>query len=186
MSIFVILFTAIGLAMDAFAVALASGSPMVISRTRHALRLGSAFGLAQMVMPLIGWFLGISLKKYILDFDHWVAFGLLLFIGLKMCKESFSSEDCVRESTVMSDRRLFLLSVATSIDALAVGVSFAFLDCPVIMAAAIIGVVTFVIAGIGALIGCFCCCIWGRRAEMLGGIILISIGVKILLYHHGI
>lgn len=183
MSLTVILLMAVGLAMDAFAVALASGSALVGSRREHALRLGAAFGAAQMLMPMIGWFLGIRLKGFISSFDHWIAFGLLLFIGLKMLRESFSADACDKEPGLMTGRRLFLLSVATSIDALAVGVTFAFLDCPVVLASSIIGAVTFVIAAAGAYIGCFCCCLWGRRAERLGAVILILIGLKILLEH---
>ncbi len=183
MSLIVIVLTAVGLAMDAFAVALASGNAAVSSRLRHALRLGGAFGLAQMLMPLIGWFLGIRLKHFIVSFDHWIVFGLLVFVGVKMFRESFSGDDCVKGSEPMTARRLFLLSVATSIDALAVGVTFAFLDCPIVLASVIIGAVTFVIAASGAFIGCFCCCLWGRRAERLGAVILILIGIKILLEH---
>ncbi|MBF0387047.1 MAG: manganese efflux pump [Candidatus Omnitrophica bacterium] len=183
MSLVVIFMTAVGLAMDAFAVALASGSAVAGSRWRHALRLGGAFGLAQMLMPLIGWFLGFKLKSVITSFDHWIAFGLLVFIGVKMLRESFSADDCVRSPEPLTARRLLVLAVATSIDALAVGVTFAFLDCPVVQASVIIGVVTFVIAGAGALIGAFCCCLWGRQAERLGGIILILIGAKILVEH---
>ncbi|MEI6437831.1 MAG: manganese efflux pump MntP family protein [Candidatus Omnitrophota bacterium] len=184
MSLIVIFFTAIGLSMDAFAVALASGSAAGSSRVRHALRLGGAFGAAQMLMPLLGWFLGVRLKQVILSYDHWIAFVLLSGIGLKMIWESFSEDDCAKEGSLpITRRRLFLLSVATSIDALAVGVTFAFLDCPVVLASVIIGAVTFVLAGAGAIIGCFCCCVWGRRAERLGAVILILIGLKILLEH---
>ena len=134
-------------------------------------------------MPLAGWALGVRLKSVIVSFDHWIAFGLLLFIGFKMLRESFVDGDRGQEADLMTGRRLFLLAIATSIDALAVGVTFAFLEYPVLLACVIIGVVTFIISALGALIGCFCCSLWGRRAERLGGVILILIGVKILLEH---
>ncbi|MBF0595543.1 MAG: manganese efflux pump [Candidatus Omnitrophica bacterium] len=183
MSLIVIFITAIGLAMDAFAVALASGSAVVTGRVNHSLRLGGAFGLAQMVMPLIGWVLAIRLKHFIFSVDHWIAFVLLALVGFKMIKESFAGDDCAKEPGPMTNRRLFLLAIATSIDALAIGVTFAFLDCPVVLASVIIGAVTFLIAAAGAFIGCFCCCVWGRRAELCGGIVLVLIGIKILMDH---
>ncbi|MBF0569658.1 MAG: manganese efflux pump [Candidatus Omnitrophica bacterium] len=182
MSFLVIFATAVGLAMDAFAVALAAGAVGSV-RTADALRIGGSFGFFQMMMPLAGWVLGTQLKHVIAAFDHWVAFGLLVFIGLKMIHEFFSSSDCERSPQAMTARRLFFLSVATSIDALAVGVSFAVLDYPVLWAAVIIGIVTFIIATAGVLIGRVCCCVWGRRAELAGGIILILIGSKILWDH---
>ncbi len=169
--------------MDAFAVALASGSASVPSRIRHALRLGAAFGAAQAVMPIIGWGLGFWLRHFITAVDHWIAFGLLAFIGVKMIREALFPDDCDKRPDPMNIRRLLVLSVATSIDALAVGLSFALLGQGILVAAALIGVVTFVIATAGGLIGCFCCCVWGRRAEMFGGAVLIMIGLKILLDH---
>ncbi len=237
MNITVILLTAVGLSMDAFAVALASGSSVVGSRWRHALRLGAAFGAAQMLMPLVGWLLGVRLKNWIASVDHWIVFGLLVFIGLKMLKESFrareeinvpfdrvdsgswqgarsappredvsdeqrrqgseaagqidtvissralSPDGCVKKNEPMTGRRLFLLSLATSMDALAIGVTLALVDCPVLVSSMMIGAVTFVIAAAGAFIGAVCCCSWGRWAERLGAVILILIGVKILLEH---
>jgi putative Mn2+ efflux pump MntP len=185
LSFIVIALTGVGLSMDAFAVALASGGSVEVkSRVRHAFRLGAAFGAGQAVMPVAGWYLGSTLKPFIAAFDHWVAFGLLVFIGLKMCRES-QGAGCARGSVVMTRRRLFLLSIAVSIDALAVGVGFAFLDYSIWAAALIIGILTFIISGAGALIGSFCCCVWGKRAELLGGIMLVAIGIKILLDHIG-
>ncbi len=183
MGIFSILFIAVGLSMDAFAVALASGRASVPSRMRHALRLGAAFGLAQMIMPLLGWALGSQLRQFITAFDHWIAFGLLAFIGGKMVRESFSGDACEKPEGPMSPRRLLLLSLATSIDALVVGLSLAFLGQGIFWASALIGLVTFVIATAGGIIGCCCCCVWGRRAELFGGVVLILIGSKILLDH---
>jgi manganese efflux pump family protein len=183
MNYLVIILTAIGLSMDAFAVAIASGGSITEKRTLQAFRIGGSFGFFQMIMPLIGWALGESLKRYITSFDHWIAFGLLAFIGLKMLRESFDREACQRPAEPMTRRRLFFLSIATSIDALAVGVSFAFLDYPVFLAALVIGLITFAISFAGVFIGHFCCCLWGQRAERAGGVLLILIGLKILIEH---
>lgn len=183
MNLSLILFIAVGLSMDAFAVAVAAGASVQKRRTIQALRIGGSFGLFQMIMPIIGWVLGSSLKRFIVDVDHWIAFGLLAAIGFKMIHESFSADDGARDKGPMSKKRLFLLSVATSVDALAVGVSFAFLDFPVFLSATIIGLVTFVIATAGVFIGHFASSIWGKRAEFFGGVTLILIGLKILLEH---
>ena len=182
MNFFVIFATAVGLAMDAFAVAIASGASGSL-RLVDAFRIGGSFGFFQMVMPILGWFLGKSLERFITSFDHWVAFGLLVLIGLKMIHEFFTTNSCERPPEGMTKRRLFLLSVATSIDALAVGVSFAVLDYSILWPSVIIGIVTFLIATAGVLIGRVCCCAWGKRAELAGGIILILIGLKILSDH---
>ncbi|MBF0122760.1 MAG: manganese efflux pump [Candidatus Omnitrophica bacterium] len=181
MSFLVIFATAVGLAMDAFAVAIASGASGGL-RLADAFRIGGSFGFFQMMMPILGWLLGKSLERFMVSFDHWVAFGLLVFIGLKMIHE-FTLPECERSSEQMTKRRLFFLSIATSIDALAVGVSFAVIDYPIFISSVIIGVVTFLIATAGVLIGRVCCCVWGKRAELAGGIILILIGLKILLEH---
>ncbi len=186
MNYLVIILTAIGLSMDALAVSIVAGSSVAKRRTAQALRIGGSFGLFQMFMPMIGWALGTSLKHLISDYDHWVAFGLLSAIGAKMLHEAFVNDACTRPTLPMTNRRLFLLSVATSIDALAVGVGFAFLDYPVFWASLIIGVVTFLVSAAGVFIGHFCSCLWGKRAEFAGGILLILIGAKILFDHlHG-
>ena len=181
MNYLVIFATAIGLAMDAFAVAIAAGASGKL-RLADAFRIGGSFGFFQMIMPIAGWFLGKSLERFMAAYDHWVAFGLLVFIGLKMIHE-FMTPDCERSPDPMTRRRLLLLSVASSIDALAVGVSFAVLNYPILWPSVMIGIVTFLIAVSGVLIGRMCCCVWGKRAELAGGIILILIGLKILLDH---
>jgi putative Mn2+ efflux pump MntP len=184
MNYFVIILTAIGLAMDAFAVAVASGGCVTKGRRlEQALRIGSSFGLFQMLMPLVGWVLGHSLKQFISSFDHWIAFIILAVIGLKMIHESFVKGEVAVASEPMTNRRLFFLSIATSIDALAVGIGFAFLDYPVVLAAAIIGGITFLISAAGIFVGHFCNAIWGKRAELAGGLILILIGIKIVYDH---
>ena len=140
------------------------------------------FGGFQAFMPLIGWALGHSFKTYIEDFDHWVAFGLLLFIGGKMAIEAFQKEDddCC---SCFSIKELFVLAIATSIDALAVGIAFAIDDINIWVAILIIGITTFVLSAIGVLIGHKFGSVYKSKAELAGGIILILIGVKILLEH---
>lgn len=169
--------------MDAFAVAVVAGASIRERRTEQALRIGGSFGLFQMLMPILGWLLGSRLKHLIMDVDHWLVFVLLSAIGIKMIYEALSGDDCRRGSEAMTSRRLLMLSVATSIDAFAVGVSFAFLEYPVLISSFVIGLVTFVIATAGVFIGQACCCVWGKRAEFTGGAILVLIGLKILLEH---
>jgi putative Mn2+ efflux pump MntP len=183
MNYFVIVLTAIGLSMDAFAVAVAAGSGIIEKRTAQAIRIGLSFGLFQMFMPILGWFLGSRLKPFISVVDHWVVFGILTLVGLKMIRDSFDTSVCENPRALMSGHRLFWLSVATSVDALAVGLSFAFLDYPVLLVASIIGVITFLISTAGVFIGHYCSCLWGRRAELAGGLLLILIGLKILYDH---
>jgi len=183
MNYYVILLTAIGLSMDAFAVAVAAGSGIIEKRTVQAIRIGFSFGLFQMIMPIAGWFLGTKLKPFISAIDHWVVFGILALVGLKMIRDSFDTSVCENPRVLMSGHRLFFLSVATSIDALAVGISFAFLNYPVLLIASFIGIVTFMISAAGVFLGHYCSCLWGRRAEMAGGVLLILIGAKILYDH---
>ncbi|NTV29888.1 MAG: manganese efflux pump [Candidatus Omnitrophica bacterium] len=183
MNWFVILLTAVGLAMDAFAVAVAAGAGIRERRVWQALRIGGSFGFFQMIMPLAGWLLGSRLKQLIMNVDHWVVFVLLALIGAKMLHESFSGEDCRREREDMTWRRLFLLSVATSVDAFAIGIGFAFLGYPIWLSAVVIGLVTFVLSTSGVFLGHVCSCLWGRRAELVGGVVLILIGLKILWEH---
>jgi manganese efflux pump family protein len=184
MNYFVIVLTATGLAMDAFAVAVASGGCVTKGRRlEQALRVGLSFGLFQMIMPLAGWALGSSLKQYISALDHWVAFIILAAIGVKMIYEAFLKEEGDQIAGPMTNRRLLFLSIATSIDALAVGIGFAFLDYPVVLVAALIGGITFLISAAGIFIGHFCNAIWGKRAELAGGLLLILIGIKILSDH---
>jgi putative Mn2+ efflux pump MntP len=150
------------------------------------MRLATFFGLFQFMMPLIGWYAGQNiLARYIEPFDHWVAFGLLLVIGAKMIYESFKSGKKIKDIKADPTKglSLFLLSVATSIDALAVGLSLAALQVAILYPACIIGVVAFFMTVLGAKIGPFFGRLIGKRAEFLGGLILILIGVKTLLDH---
>jgi putative Mn2+ efflux pump MntP len=180
-----LLAVAIALSMDAFAVAIVSGLTIPIITRRHLFRLSFHFGLFQAAMFLGGWYLGSAVRHLVERFDHWVAFVLLLLVGLNIIRESLHDKSDERETRVdpTSGWQLVILSVATSIDALAVGFSLAILDSSVFKAAIAIGVVaaTFTIAGmmLGRQVGK----VWGRRVEIFGGLILIAIGAKILSDH---
>lgn len=182
---------AVALAMDAFAVALATGICLREARASHTLRMAGAFGLFQALMPIAGWLLGLSFREHIEAYDHWVAFALLAFVGGKMLWEGLSSgkEDpsCkAEEKDPTRGGQLLLLAVATSIDALAVGLSFAVLGVEIWMPALVIGVVCFVITALGVKLGCLTRHVgpMSSYAELLGGTALIAIGLRIL-YEHG-
>lgn len=178
---------AIGLAMDAFAVSVAMGLKVPIKdKWKIALKAGVFFGVAQGVMPLIGWILGNGFSKYIESVDHWIAFILLAIIGGKMIYEAIHPDEDEDAEVDTGMKRMFILAIATSIDALAVGISFAFLNVNIISAVLIIGIITFIISAIGVVIGKIFGDLFSGKAEIVGGIILILIGVKILVEHLGI
>jgi len=183
MNLITILFIALALSMDAFAVSIASGIAIKKLRIEHALTIAMWFGIFQAVMPLIGWLGGISLRDLLSGFDHWVVFGLLLFIGIKMIWEAFEIDPIEKNSNPLDIRILFTLSLATSLDALATGVSFALLGIPVVMPVIIIGVVTFLISFAGVWIGDKGGHFFGKKVEIIAGIILIAIGIKVLISH---
>lgn len=186
---FVLLFTGVGLAMDAFAVSICKGLAMHRVNRTQTFIIGLFFGGFQALMPLLGWLLGRRFEKYITEFDHWIAFFLLAFIGGKMLFEAIKGGDeapAAQYDAPLNIKELFVLAVATSIDALAVGISFAFLNYPIIEAVAVIGIVTFIISVAGVYIGNFFGTRYKKRAEIAGGIILILIGLKILLEHIGL
>lgn len=174
---------AFGLAMDAFAVSITSGIAIKNLKIHHALRIAGFFGLFQAVMPLIGWLAGLSLRDYISGIDHWIAFGLLAFIGCKMIYESTRLEKTERETNPLNIYVLLMLSVATSIDALAVGVSFAFLQIAIVTPVIVIGTITFALSFLGVFAGGKAGHLFENKIEIAGGLILIAIGVKILLDH---
>lgn len=191
MSLFIVLFLmGVGLAMDAFAVSICKGLAMRKVNKKQAVIIGLFFGGFQALMPLIGWALGIQFETYITNIDHWIAFVLLVIIGGKMIKEAIGEKDEDVEIEQMDPplniKEMFILAIATSIDALAVGVTFAFLDYPIVEAITIIGVTTFVISIIGVYVGNFFGNKYKSKAELAGGIILVLIGCKILLEHLGI
>ena len=179
----------IGLSMDAFAVSICKGLATRKVNKKQALVIGLFFGGFQALMPFIGWALGIQFQSYITNIDHWIAFVLLVFIGGKMIVEAVKPEE--EEAVEVMDppldiKEMFLLAIATSIDALAVGVTFAFLDYPIVEAISIIGVTTFVISVGGVYVGNFFGSRYKNKAELAGGLILVLLGVKTLLEHLGI
>jgi len=178
-----IILIAFGLAMDAFAISITSGLAIKQLRLEHAFKIAIFFGLFQAFMPLIGWLAGLSLKNFIYGIDHWVAFGLLSAIGFKMVYESFRTESSKKKINPLNLTVLLILSIATSIDALAVGVSFAFLKVPIITPIAVIGLITFLLSLAGVFIGNRFGHFFESKAEIVGGLVLIGIGLKILLEH---
>lgn len=186
MSILEILLLGIGLSMDAFAVSICKGLSAKRLQTRHYLIIGAWFGGFQALMPTIGFFLGSTFEQYITAFDHWVAFVLLSTIGAGMIKESLSKE-ASNGNDSFSFKTMLLLALATSIDALAVGITFALLpDVNVPLAVCLIGITTFVCSAAGLKVGNLFGLKYKAKAELAGGIILILIGLKILLEHLGV
>ena len=177
-----IVLIAIGLAMDAFAVSIAKGITITHNRRKTAILLGSFFGSFQMLMPVAGWLTGLSLKNVIMSIDHWIAFGLLLFIGAKMIYDTTKKEDEKQEVSIQI-ASVLTLAIATSIDALMVGLSFAFLQTSILEPVLVIGVVTFGLSVFGFAFGCGIGKLLGRRIKIVGGVILILIGIRILLEH---
>lgn len=174
----------VGLAMDAFAVSICKGLSTRKLEVKHALICGGYFGFFQAIMPLIGYILGVQFKDKIESIDHWIAFVLLVLIGLNMIKEAFGEEECCDPD--FSFKAMLPLAVATSIDALAIGVTFAFLNVNILYAIIIIGTTTLIISMIGVKIGHVFGSRYKSKAEIAGGIILILMGIKILLEHLGI
>ena len=185
-SILEILLLGIGLSMDAFAVSICKGLSTKKLQIKHYLVIGAWFGGFQALMPTIGYFLGSTFEQYITAFDHWVAFVLLAAIGANMIKESFSKEESETNSS-FAFKTMLLMALATSIDALAVGITFALLpDVNVPLAVCLIGVTTFVCSAAGLKVGNLFGLRYKTKAELAGGIILILIGLKILLEHLGV
>lgn len=175
----------VGLSMDAFAVSICKGLKMPKINIKQMSLIALFFGGFQAFMPFIGWALGRNFERYITSFDHWIAFALLAVIGGKMAYESFGADE-QDKGDVFDIKELFLLAVATSIDALAVGITFAFLRCNIVSAISVIGITTFVLSAIGVFIGHKFGAAYKNRAELAGGVILILIGLKILFEHLGI
>jgi manganese efflux pump family protein len=171
--------------MDCFAVALTFGSSRKLY-WRDILRMAFLFGLFQGLMPLVGWMVGHSIQSLIEPVDHWIAFAILAFIGLKMVWQSFANDDNMRSVDIRKISLLLTLSVATSIDALITGVGFGFIRANIIEAVIIISLITFIVSVIGAKLGEKTTFIPARWAEFTGGLVLIAIGVKVVLEHLGI
>ena len=180
-----ILLISIGLAMDAFAVSVCKGLAMKKMSWKKAIIIGLYFGIFQAVMPVIGYFLGTTFERFITNVDHWVAFILLVGIGINMVKEAFDKESENRNDNV-DMKTMLVLSIATSIDALAIGITFACLKIHIVMPVITIGLITFIISIIGVKIGNRFGDKYEKKAEIMGGVILILLGIKILLEHLGI
>lgn len=184
MTLLSVFFIAVGLSMDACAVSFAKGICLKSNIRRHALRLGAFFGFFQGMMPLLGWWVGTHFENLITSVDHWIAFILLSIIGINMLRESRETKTaCDAVITDIPLKEVCLLAVATSIDALAVGVSFAFLQVDIIPAVCLIGITTFILSLIAVFLGNRIGGKLGKYAEITGGIILILIGLKILIEH---
>ncbi len=173
-----------GLAMDAFSVSITDGIIIGRAKLSQSFKIAIFFGLFQFIMPIIGYIAGSTFSGIIESFDHWVAFALLVFIGGKMAYEAlFSRDEEQTASDPLAIKTLLVLAVATSIDALAVGITFATISAPVLLSSAIIGIVTFIISAIGVMLGSKLGSAAGNRAQVIGGVILIAIGAKILIEH---
>lgn len=184
MSLFELLLVSVGLAMDAFAVSICGSMALAPeNRLKGALRFGLWFGAFQGLMPFLGYLGAVSFQGYIVDYDHWIAFALLVYLGWNMIGEA--TEACSIKKSY-TNKEMFILAVATSIDALAVGVSLAFLQTNIYMAVVLIGIVTFAISTFGGITGFKLGSAVGKRANICGGVVLICIGIKILLEHTGI
>lgn len=177
-----LLLVAIGLAMDAFAVSIGKGMTLSRVTPRYALVAGAWFGGFQALMPIIGYFLGRSFAIYVVEIDHWLAFGLLTLIGLNMIREAIWGDDEAQDAN-FGFRAMLLMAIATSIDALAVGISMAFIGANIWISATVIGVVTLLLSAIGVYLGKMFGSRLGSKAGIVGGIILITIGIKILAEH---
>ncbi len=184
MSLFSLFIIAVGLSMDAFAVSICKGLAMQKITIKKALIVGLWFGGFQALMPAIGYLLGTQFESYITNIDHWIAFVLLFIIGANMIKEALSKEE-EHASDSLAFKEMLVLALATSIDALAVGVTFAFLKVQILPAVLFIGVITFTLSSLGVKIGNIFGCRYKSKAEFAGGIILILMGCKILLEHLG-
>lgn len=186
MGLLELFFIAVGLSMDAFAVSICKGLKMPKLHLSQGFTIALLFGGFQAVMPLLGWILGKQFEAYITSIDHWIAFILLSIIGIKMIVEALRDNGEEEEGGGFSLKELLVLSIATSIDALAVGITFAFLQVSIVPAVSFIGITTFILAYIGVLIGKAFGVKFKSKAEIAGGVILILIGLKILLEHLGI
>jgi len=182
-SLLEIFLIALGLAMDAFAVCLCAGTTGFINGPRPVFRLAFHFGLFQALMPALGWLVGVGVERYISAFDHWVAFGLLAFVGVRMVRSGLDADDdgpCVDPSR---GGTLVMLAIATSIDAFAVGLSFAVLRVSIVWPVIIIGLVAALMSILGIYLGNRLGQTFGKRMEVIGGLILVIIGIRVVISH---
>ena len=183
MELITLIFIAIGLSVDSFAVSVSCGLVMCGITFRKAMRIAFSLAFFQALMPLLGWFIGMRIASLVKAFDHWIAFGLLAIIGGKMIYESFNNHEDKKQMNPLDPKVLLGMSLATSIDALIVGISFAMISVNLYLATIIIGFTTFFISMLGILFGKKTGLKFGKRIEILGGVILFLIGLKILLEH---
>jgi len=182
MTLLAVIFIALGLAMDAFAVSISSGAVIKQMHIKHAFLIACFFGFFQAIMPLLGWVLANFAGRFLENFGHWIAFVLLVFIGAKMIYESFKMSE-ERDSNPLNIYVLFVMAIATSIDAFAVGITLSALKVQVLLPILIIGLITFVFSFLGAYIGKLFGHIFESKVEVFGGVILILIGIKVLVTH---
>jgi len=178
-----VLLIALSMAMDAFAVCLGAGTQQQTSGARPTFRLSFHFGLFQFLMPVVGWFAGTTIVRYIAAYDHWVAFALLAFVGIRMIRSGFDNSSESYKNDPSRGWSLVMLSIATSIDALAIGLSLAIIGVTIWYPAVVIGVVTGLVSWLGLRLGNALGGKFGKRMEIAGGIVLILIGVRILISH---
>jgi manganese efflux pump family protein len=183
MTLIEIVLIAVGLAMDAFAVSICAGTNELTKGKRPTFRLSFHFGLFQFLMPIIGWFLGSSIQTYIENYDHWIVLILLSYVGFKMIKSGFENNSGVKKGDLSKGMNLVIVSIATSIDALAIGISLAMLQTGIWYPSIIIGIITAGLSVLGVRLGNKLGAKFGKRMEILGGIILILIGIRILISH---
>jgi manganese efflux pump family protein len=183
MGLIEILLISFGLAMDAFAVSICAGTNELTRGKGPTFRLSFHFGLFQFMMPVIGWLLGSGIQKYIEAYDHWVVLGLLAFVGTKMIKSGFDKNADMKKGDLSKGMNLIIVSIATSLDALAIGISFAMLNTGILYPSLIIGIITASLSFVGVRLGNKLGTKFGKRMEILGGIILILIGIRILVEH---
>lgn len=183
MEIVEIVLLGISLAMDAFAVSICKGLSMKKIDWKKAIIIGLYFGIFQALMPVVGYFLGSTFESFVTNIDHWIAFILLAIIGGNMIKEAFSKDATEEHNDNVDFKTMIVLAIATSIDALAVGITFAFLKVNLLLAVSLIGIITFVISLIGVKLGNKFGSKYEKKAEGVGGAILILIGLKILIEH---
>ena len=186
MDIISLLLLSVGLSMDAFAVSVCKGLALKKVSLRHMCIVGAWFGGFQALMPSLGYLLGSRFEQYITAIDHWIAFVLLVLIGANMIREALSKEEAEEANASLAFKTMLLMAVATSIDALAVGITFAFLSVHIVPAALTIGATTFLLSAAGVKVGSVFGLRYKKRAEIAGGVILCLLGVKILLEHLGV
>lgn len=182
MNVFEIFILGMALSMDAFAVAICKGMALKKTTARDLIIIGGYFGLFQAIMPMLGYLIGKSFQEIIAHYDHWIAFALLVVIGINMIREAIT-ENNDESSIKLKHKEMIVLAVATSIDAFVVGITFAFLNVNIIKASVIIGITTFIMSTIGVKMGKICGEKYGKNAEIIGGIILIALAIKIVFEH---